>query len=559
MAKLRRNDYSVAMVTNAHGRSTRAASRRCRIAVAASLALAAAGFAAPCAVADNTPATPDQVLRELLAAGAPPVTDVDAALGAAQLDALKQFYAARNDRPVWVDAAKPSPMAKALLDRLAQIGSALPPSLRPLVAGAVSRAGTIEPHALAELDLLLSATYGAAAIDSKNPAQVPGLAAATASLSQASDPAVALRETLPADPGFWRLRAAFDAYRKLAATGGWGTIPDGPKLQLSDTGARVDALRHRLLATDALDAAGPAVPPGAQFDPPLQQMLQHFQARHGLAADGVAGAKTIDALNVPAPQRLSTMLVNLQRMQHRDWGPRYIAVNIAAASYRMVEAGHTLFERPAVVGRQSWQTPTLDSIIDRLEFHPSWFIPTRIADEELWPKQDADPNYFDSQGIHILNDQLRQDPGPANPLGAVKFLFDNPYSVYLHDTSAPSLFASPDRFSSHGCVRVADAADLAKSLLAPDPQWPTPRIDAALQTGGTQRVTLADPMPLHIVYDTAWVDDAGIVQFRADIYHKDPVIPGPPMPVTPPAPPSLPSQPLAAAGSPPEPAGPCDG
>ncbi len=347
------------------------------------------------------------------------------------------------------------------------------------------------------------------------PATAQNVREAANALAAASEPA----ETSPTDPGFWRLKGAIALYRDLAAKGGWPTLPPGPKLARGDSGPRVDALRRRLVASDDLAAELQR----GDFDPVLEQAVQAFQARHGLQTDGVVGPKTLAALNVPVQQRLDIMVANLGRLQrqNRDWGRRYIAVNIAAATYRLVIDGHTVFERPAVVGKPSWPTPVLDSVIDRIEFHPYWRIPTSIADGEVWPKQEADPGYFAQQGIRIVGSGLVQDPGPRNPLGVVKFVFDNPYSVYLHDTSAPGLFGRAYRFLSHGCVRVSDAAGLARALLAPDPQWPEARVDAAIAGGANQDVVLRHPIPLHIVYDTAWVMEEGTIQFRDDVYHGD--------------------------------------
>jgi murein L,D-transpeptidase YcbB/YkuD len=235
------------------------------------------------------------------------------------------------------------------------------------------------------------------------------------------------------------------------------------------------------------------------------------------------GPKTLAALNVPVRARLETMMINLGRLQrqNRNWGRRYIVVNIAAAAYSLAIDGHAVFERPAVVGKPNWQTPSLDGLIDRIEFHPYWHIPANIAEQEVWPKQQAHPGYFAQEGIHIVNNGLVQDPGPRNPLGAVKFVFDNPYSVYLHDTSAPGLFAREYRFLSHGCVRVSDAGDLARQLLTSDPEWPAARVDLALRGSANQTVGLRAPIPLHIVYDTAWVAEEGTIQFRNDTYRRD--------------------------------------
>ena len=224
---------------------------------------------------------------------------------------------------------------------------------------------------------------------------------------------------------------------------------------------------------------------------------------------------TLAALDVPVTQRLATMEINLRRLQqqHREWGERYVAVNTAAASYRLVDRGQQVFERAAIVGRRGWPTPQLDSIIDRLEFNPYWVVPPRITRLELLPKIRRDPDYMLHNDMHWVNGQIRQDPGPKNPLGKVKFLFLNPYAVYLHDTNSPQLFERWDRFLSHGCMRVAAALDLAGYLLKDDPRWPSQRIQEVVDSGQTVQVRLVAPIPLHVVYDTAWVDDARRRQF----------------------------------------------
>jgi len=160
-------------------------------------------------------------------------------------------------------------------------------------------------------------------------------------------------------------------------------------------------------------------------------------------------------------------------------------------------------------------------VIAHLILNPAWKIPQKTADAKLWPLQEGDANYFYNHGIHVSDDGLRQDPGPANPLGHVKFLFDNPAGIALHDGPDPKAFDTPDRFTSLGCVALSGAGDLARRLLGADPAWPAARIDAALTGHKTETVTLAQPLPLHMVYDTAWGDPDGTVEFRDDVYGID--------------------------------------
>jgi murein L,D-transpeptidase YcbB/YkuD len=330
----------------------------------------------------------------------------------------------------------------------------------------------------------------------------------------------AMPKPLPDDPALGRLRTAIAEYREIAARGGWQAIPPGSKLELGGQGPRVPALRRRLIVTgDLIGSESQA----EQFDEQLAAAVRRFQVRHGLEPDGIVGAETLAALNVPIERRLTTMALNLSRMQSEEqaWGARHLAVNAAAASYRLVESGRVVFERPAVVGRPGWPTPRIDGIIEALEFHPYWTVPPRIAALEIWPKVRRDAGYLRRSHMRIVDGQIRQDPGPDNPLGLVKFIFPNPYSVYLHDTNHPELFEKAKRFRSHGCVRISGALDLARLLLKGNADWPESRIADAIAGARTVRIELASPIPIHITYRTAWVDDEGILQFRDDVYGRD--------------------------------------
>lgn len=338
-------------------------------------------------------------------------------------------------------------------------------------------------------------------------------------LQSAATPGV-MPQPSPDDSALSRLRTAIAEYREIAARGGWQAIPSGSKLELGAQGSRVAALHRTLLVTGDLVGSGN---PAEQFDEQLAAAVRRFQARHGLEPDGIVGAQTLAALNVPIERRLTTMALNLSRMQNEEpaWGARYVAVNAAAASYRLVESGRKVFERPAVVGKPGWPTPRVDGIIEALEFHPYWTVPPRIAALEIWPKVRQDAGYLRRNHMRILDGQIRQDPGPDNPLGLVKFIFPNPYSVYLHDTNHPELFEKAKRFRSHGCVRISGALDLARLLLKGNADWPESRIADAIAGARAVRIELASPIAIHITYRTAWVDDEGILQFRDDVYGRD--------------------------------------
>ena len=476
-----------------------------------------------------------QSIAEILSAGAPPVTDIDAALGADRLAALRRIYGARAAQPIWSDAS-----AKALLDRASTI--AIAPKLKPLLAEAARREKAGDPQVLAERDLLLSALYGAAA-KTLNAAASDDFAAALGTFAQAKDqtallqpppgpvPAPAVSTPVPAptpavetpaepaeSPAIHRITVALEAYRKIATKGGWPTIPDGPKLQSGDSGPRVGALRKRLIASGDL-GSGATIGP---VDDELQDALRRFQGRHGLPKDGIAGDTTIAALNVPVEQRIASLSAAKQRLQARTWKEnRYLLVDIPGAAYRLIEDGHAVLSGAALVGRVAAPTPPLDGVINRLALNPAWKIPQVVADARLWPLQESDATWFYNHGIHVSDDGLKQDPGPANPLGHVKFLFDNNAGIALHGDPDPKAFEIADRHSTLGCVALSGADDLARRLLGADPAWSADRIAAAFAGYKTEAVALAQPLALHIVYDTAWVDADGTVEFRDDVYGLD--------------------------------------
>jgi murein L,D-transpeptidase YcbB/YkuD len=503
-------------------------------------------------------------LGEILSAGAPPVTDLDAAIGPEALAELKQAYAARNDRPIWLG----SDAARALIDRLAEPNMVLGPKLRPLLDDARKGLDASDAPSRAGADLRLTALYGATA-QALRPSGPAGFAAAMAALGSTTDLAALLREPEPPPaespkaetpppespkespkvetpaiespkvetpppaqagpsepPAIARLRAAITALQPSAAPG-WPLVPAGAKLQRGDSGARVEALSRRLIASGDLKAETP----GDEFDLPLKTALEHFQARHGLPSDGVAGAATIAALNVPLKDRLAALNANLQRLERegRDWGDRYLVLNIPAAAYRRVEGGRVVAEGPAILGAPATPTPPISGMIDRVLLHPAWRIPQAVAERSLWPLQEEDATYFYNHGIRVTDDGLRQVPGPNNPLGPVKLLIAGNDRIALHGTpngaQAKSAFDSPERFTSLGCMVLPDIAPLAKVLLAADPAWPEGRIDGMLAVGGTETVTLAKPLPLHVVYETAWVDEDGTLEFRGDVYGWDKQMP----------------------------------
>lgn len=366
-----------------------------------------------------------------------------------------------------------------------------------------------------------------------------GVLAAVSSIARAQD--------LPAVPLAWessaldRMVGAIAEYQRLAEGGGWPQIPaSSSSMRPNWVDPRVGALRQRLVATGDLPAAEAAT--GTTVDPATVAAVGRFQKRHGLTADGIAGRRTVEIMNVPVADRAAQLMVNYDRLRAlaRALPATGIVVNIPAATLQLMVDGRVVLASRVVVGRRNWQTPLLQGTIEEIELNPYWTVPPRIARAEILPKIAADRGYLAANAMRVMGGsgevgadtvdwsrfaalgyRLRQDPGANNPLGAIKFVFPNPYAVYLHDTPAKQVFARPDRAVSHGCIRVERAFDLALQLLAGDPAWSASALRDAVDSVRNRHVRLARPIPIRTVYLTAWPAPDGTVHFRGDVYDRD--------------------------------------
>lgn len=489
-----------------------------------------------------------------------------AAASFAELTQLREFYGARNYEPVWVHGASPPMQIDAVLAEMRAFDMQSPADLAPILSAIEARRQPLLPAQMAALDCLLNLALLRGAIDPADPLVAGPHPQALTAVATAKDPLAVLAQWLPGDPGFWQLRQAVDSYQHLAAAGGWPigiTGKDKEDFAFGVRSEQIALLRERLavtgdyrapvVATATLPPINPTgispakdAPDPMIMDQALIEGVKHFQTRHGLFADGVVGKMTLDALNEPVESRLLTMMINLRRLQlaNRAYSSDYVMVNIAGQQMKLVRNGMTRMTSDVIVGTVNNRTPEVESAINRIEFNPVWYVPTSIQSKELLPKIQEDATYIASQNFRVFDTatgqhidpatvnwhsddaksgryKLRQAPGGGNALGAVKFLFPNPYDVYMHDTNKPALFAKQVRTLSHGCVRVPDALGLAEVILATDPAWSRERIDAILQKGTNRSVTLQKPLPVHLVYQTSWVGERGEIEFRNDIYGRD--------------------------------------
>lgn len=317
------------------------------------------------------------------------------------------------------------------------------------------------------------------------------------------------------------LRAAYARYQRIVQTGGWPQLPAGTPSRAGAAGANVVLLRQRL----SVEAQIPASSRPDYFDPGLAQALRAAQTRYGLAATGTLDDATRRALNVPAETRLTQIKANLQRWR---WAPRApassrIDVNVPSGAAAFYVDNRPALQMRVAVGRPGDETPMLTSVIRSIVINPPWNVPQSIAERELLPREEREPGYLESHGFVQVSDQggtrLQQSAGPQSALGAIKFVFENRYGVYLHDTPSRAAFAQARRSVSHGCVRLERAVDLAAMVLARQ-GWSSDRLRQAIAAGQTSEVGLDSPIPVRIFYWTAWVN-GGQVHFRDDIYGWD--------------------------------------
>lgn len=382
--------------------------------------------------------------------------------------------------------------------------------------------------------------------------------------------------------GYLRLKEAQERLRVLARAGGWGTLPDGPKLVAGETtDDRIPALRRRLILSGDLDPAEGGNE-STLYDGAVVEGVRHFQRRHGLEADGTLGPRTLAALNVPVEARLNQIAVNLERWRWmpRQLGRRHVSVNIPAAWLDLVEDGAVTLSMRVVVGDTRHPTPSMDSRMSSLVLNPPWSVPSSIVEKEILPKLRRDPDYLASNNLQIVGypedspdsagdgidwnaigkkfPRLRQSPGPDNALGQIKFNLANADDIYLHDTPNHRVFSRAYRALSHGCVRLDEPVALGEALMGAHWQG---RLASNLGTGNpTRTVPLERSVPVYLVYFTAWTDGAGEINFRDDLYGHDRRLstavralraappPPPPAPVAVPA--SAPVTPPAPAASP---------
>ncbi len=466
-------------------------------------------------------------------------------------EAVAAFYRAQDFAPLWTGSAHAERRA-ALLTALSRAGQHGLPEHRYDVSGLIAAFEAVESErdrALLEARVtevflqyardISSGLLTPRRIDRSIVRELPRPDPAELLQDLTERPTAAvLRDLVPSAPEYARLLRARNELMQVIAAGGWGPTVPAAQFAPGTSGAEVVALRNRLVAMGYLERSA-----AASYDPALELAVMNFQTNHGLEADGIAGTATIRAMNVAPEDRLKSVIVALERERWLNIprGDRHIWVNLTDFTSQIVDDDQVTFETVSVVGAQTdgRQTPEFSDRMTYLEINPDWTLPRSIVARSYWGALSAGGarhlQIVDSRGRVVPREQInfsrytpanfpfnvRQPPGPNNALGEVKFMFPNPYAIYLHDTPERHLFRTTVRAHSSGCVRLNDPRDFAYELLSRQTADPRGLYHSTLNTRRQTRIFLDEPVPVHLVYRTAFTNVRGELNFRADVYGRD--------------------------------------
>jgi L,D-transpeptidase YcbB len=446
---------------------------------------------------------------------------------------IEAFYATRTFAPLWIDSGAANVRAKAAIARLKQADS---DGLDSADYPTPDFAAASTPDALAEAEIRLTSavlTYArhasigrvhysriSADIDFKlvppEPADVLG------KMAEARDAGETLGSYNPPHEGYRLLREKLAEARGQTGDSGPVRIAAGPVLKVGMQDERVPLLRERL---------GLAAEDNTTFDKALAEAVKKFQAGHGLSRTGTLNGPTVEAINGPRRGRDADVIIaNMERWRWlpRDLGKAYVMVNIPDFTLKVVNNGAIAWRTRVVVGKPGMPTPMLSETMKFITVNPTWNVPPSIVQNEYLPALQQDPTALARIGLKVDYNRdgtvhIYQPPGAGNALGRIRFNFPNKFLVYQHDTPDKHLFAHEKRAYSHGCMRVQDPAKYAEVLLSielPHEGYTQERIQRMFGSG-EKDISFPKPLPVHLTYQTAYVDDAGKLVIREDIYGRD--------------------------------------
>jgi L,D-transpeptidase YcbB len=470
-----------------------------------------------------------------------------------------EAYETRGYDPIWIQDKKINMSIYKLVDILEQSQSQ---GLNPIHyhAGIIKEYLALKsptPQQLAEMDVISTIALTSYAHDISNGRYEPQLIDPNWQLDapsntwkdllyldSATDMVNSLQLLSPRSPQYQVLQKWLVYYQDLAAKESDIFVSAGVPLSLADTGPRVAQLRARLVQLGDIRFSTRKVNE-EQFDARLREALMRFQRRHHLTADGAAGSRTIEMLNVPLETRAKQIAYNLERWR---WLPSELEANriwVDLTNYTVdMNLNGELTSMKAVIGKPDRKTPVFKGLMTYMVTNPTWRVPHRIARENLLPKLQADPNYLVKHGYKVFSSwsigakeldstkinwqaisedklafRFEQEPDEGNALGQYKFMFPNKNEIYLHDTPAKHLFRESDRAFSSGCVRLENPVEFAREITKGSKQYNA--MNNSLKNQSNTVISLPTYIPVYLVYFTVVPNANGMLEFRNDVYERD--------------------------------------
>lgn len=456
--------------------------------------------------------------------------------------AVEAFYAARSFAPLWSAESGASARAKDAIARLkASDADGLDPADYPIP----DFAAATTPDQRADAEMKFTATlldfarhsasgrvhYSRISADIFYPDHTPDPDDVLKKLGEASNVASALDSFSPPHAGYKALKAKLAELRGTTENAP-PPIAEGPMLKVvkktPTQDPRVPALRARLGVTEN--------PDDTTFDAAVSAAVRKFQAGAGIGVSGALDNTTVRALNAPKrDKQIDTVLVNMERWR---WIPRelgepklgdaYVMLNIPEFTLRVRQHDKVVWTTRVVTGKPNTATPELTETMKYITVNPTWNVPPSIIYNEYLPALQQDPTVLERMGLRLSQNRdgsihISQPPGERNALGRIRFNFPNKFLVYQHDTPDKHLFGKDERAYSHGCMRVQNPDQYAEVLLGianPTDKYTAARI-RSMYGNSELNINLSTPIPVHIVYQTAFVDENGKLDIRKDIYGRD--------------------------------------
>ena len=446
---------------------------------------------------------------------------------------IEAFYTGRNFAPLWITDGNANARATAAIAYLNQVGA---DGLDPADYPVPNFASLSDPAALADAEIRLTTSvityahhaqigrihWSRVSADVFYDTKAPDPAAVLASMVEAKDVGEALASYEPHAPEYLALKAKLAETRAGRGSTGKARIPSGPSLNIGMQDPRVPLLRLRL---------GVPGETGAIYDKALADAVKRFQQAHALGATGMLNAATVEALNGrQSDAHTDIILANMERwrwMPH-DLGKTYVIVNLPDYTLRVMRQGKQVWMARIIAGKPATPTPVITAQMKSITVNPIWNVPASIANNEYLPLLQQDPTILQRMGLIVSYNpdgtiHIAQPPGEQNALGRLRFNFPNKFLVYQHDSNQKSLFANEKRAESHGCMRVQDPlkyAEVLLSLVRPGGGYSQDRIRAMFSNNEID-IPFPTFIPVHVSYQTAFVNDHGQLELREDVYRHD--------------------------------------